>query len=166
MQPKIIYSSNNDDEELLIPTAESIRGKIFGQIRAPQRPPTCFCCCNTKIGCYLIAALQVAYGFSHLFLCMIRMTAANMVDQPKDNFYNFTLAIYSMIVIGSGLMLFHGLSFSKGKLLRPSILIYSLIIIAALFQFIYFLLYWDDVSAQLREHLKYRGVREKQDHSN
>merc|ERR1711990_439118 len=82
MQPKIIFSSNNDDEELLIPFASEVRAEHLRneRFRISEKPPSCFCCCNTRIGCYMIAAFQVAFGFCHLIYAGGQLTSSEFIN--------------------------------------------------------------------------------------
>lgn len=177
MQPKIIYSSNtNGDEELLIPFASDIRNELAAQqekqqqqfqIVESQRPPSCLACCNTRIGCYIIAALQVAFGFFHLIYAISAVTDpengnfnGDQDDQESNqdssfSFQFYAIGLYAVYMVASGLMLFQGISYQKGNLLKPSIILSFFMIVALLCQFAYIKTNWDSFSNQLRNHLKY-----------
>lgn len=199
---RIIYSSANDDEELLIPTAKHIRQQEF--VTKISKPPSCCFCLNTRCGTFFVAALQIACGIVHLFCCLayygvemgmpssqeggsIGLQVENSNVNPRlaldkvgilevgqtgdlksiseldiaqeiqyaDQCRLYVSTIIAVSSILSGLLVFHGLNFNKERLLRPAVFLYTLAIFACLSQFFYIIVYWEEVSAQLRDFLTF-----------
>jgi len=154
-----IYLSGEEDERLLIPSAKTLRS--IEAADELEKAPRCAIFLNSRIGSYIIAALQIAYGFFHLLICMAYAGQDEFEDEiPEDIEQSFAGRIYwgslvSIYAIISGLLTFHALSYQRGRLLKPAIFLYLFGIFTFVAQLLVIIIYWDAVANKLREYLTY-----------